>query len=361
MHGRSMSFALILTLASFGCSDQILAPEAPSVAEVEGIVPLMAHVAGPIVLIGSTDEGELVRIDITGGTGAVTWLGDSGTQPAESWDVGWLGLAFGPGDDPVLYTLSNYAVDPRRDCFSFACSRIYSVELCAPQEPDCTNAAIIADHGRIYSGGNLLNGSTFLTDLDFGDGRWGALRTKFGSGAFAYIHEEPDGDFIYDPRYDAFRPKLNPGGLSYHPLRGEWWGVESGTKKPVVYRITTTGPGPLDSSVDHLFRLDSESGFSGMEITHDGRVFLSQDGDGFVITEFDPASGEIKTVDLGELPTRLVGNLTGLEELPPSEPPPSEPPPPTDENECKEGRWEAFGFKNQGQCVRFVRTGKDSR
>lgn len=30
-------------------------------------------------------------------------------------------------------------------------------------------------------------------------------------------------------------------------------------------------------------------------------------------------------------------------------------------NDCKKGGWEAFGFKNQGQCVRFVETGKDSR
>lgn len=30
-------------------------------------------------------------------------------------------------------------------------------------------------------------------------------------------------------------------------------------------------------------------------------------------------------------------------------------------NECKKDGFEAFGFKNQGQCVRFVETGKDSR
>jgi hypothetical protein len=30
-------------------------------------------------------------------------------------------------------------------------------------------------------------------------------------------------------------------------------------------------------------------------------------------------------------------------------------------SESKNGGWEAFGFKNQGQCVRFVETGKDSR
>jgi hypothetical protein len=34
---------------------------------------------------------------------------------------------------------------------------------------------------------------------------------------------------------------------------------------------------------------------------------------------------------------------------------------PTTKEECMKGGWEAFGFKNQGQCVRFVETGKDSR
>ena len=28
---------------------------------------------------------------------------------------------------------------------------------------------------------------------------------------------------------------------------------------------------------------------------------------------------------------------------------------------CKNGGWESFGFKNQGQCIRFANTGKDSR
>lgn len=30
-------------------------------------------------------------------------------------------------------------------------------------------------------------------------------------------------------------------------------------------------------------------------------------------------------------------------------------------DQCKNGAWEALGFKNQGQCVRYVETGKDSR
>jgi hypothetical protein len=34
---------------------------------------------------------------------------------------------------------------------------------------------------------------------------------------------------------------------------------------------------------------------------------------------------------------------------------------PTTKDECKNGGWVAFGFRNQGQCVRFIETGKDSR
>lgn len=36
-------------------------------------------------------------------------------------------------------------------------------------------------------------------------------------------------------------------------------------------------------------------------------------------------------------------------------------PDPQSKNDCKKGDWDQFGFKNQGQCVRFMETGKDSR
>lgn len=34
---------------------------------------------------------------------------------------------------------------------------------------------------------------------------------------------------------------------------------------------------------------------------------------------------------------------------------------PQTKDDCKKSGWEAYGFKNQGQCIRFVNTGKDSR
>lgn len=39
----------------------------------------------------------------------------------------------------------------------------------------------------------------------------------------------------------------------------------------------------------------------------------------------------------------------------------TEPEDPTVKEQCMDGAWESFGFKNQGQCIRFVETGKDSR
>jgi hypothetical protein len=34
---------------------------------------------------------------------------------------------------------------------------------------------------------------------------------------------------------------------------------------------------------------------------------------------------------------------------------------PQSKDDCKNGGWEKYGFKNQGQCVRYVETGMDSR
>lgn len=33
----------------------------------------------------------------------------------------------------------------------------------------------------------------------------------------------------------------------------------------------------------------------------------------------------------------------------------------SDRDVCKDGGWQDLGFRNQGQCIRFVNTGKDSR
>ncbi len=42
-------------------------------------------------------------------------------------------------------------------------------------------------------------------------------------------------------------------------------------------------------------------------------------------------------------------------------PPPPAPVNPANKDECKKGGWADFGFKNQGNCIKFVETGSDSR
>ena len=34
---------------------------------------------------------------------------------------------------------------------------------------------------------------------------------------------------------------------------------------------------------------------------------------------------------------------------------------PLTKDDCKDGGWADYGFRNQGQCIRFVNTGTDSR
>ena len=86
----------------------------------------MAKVGRRVVLIGTTNKGDLVRIEITGKKGVVTRIGDSGKDVIDAdeaaqgkgdegtqWNVGWTGITVGP--DGVLYTLSRTGVDPRAD------------------------------------------------------------------------------------------------------------------------------------------------------------------------------------------------------------------------------------------------------
>jgi hypothetical protein len=55
-------------------------------------------------------------------------------------------------------------------------------------------------------------------------------------------------------------------------------------------------------------------------------------------------------------------DLTYIGTEPPPDPPdPPDPQDPQDKQDCMDGGWEAFGFRNQGQCIRYVVTGKDGR
>jgi hypothetical protein len=64
---------------------------------------------------------------------------------------------------------------------------------------------------------------------------------------------------------------------------------------------------------------------------------------------FTPTAASAFSVEAGGLVMKFVS------------PEPPEPVDPANKEECKAGGWSGFRFRNQGQCVRFIETGEDSR
>ena len=96
-------------------------------------------------------------------------------------------------------------------------------------------------------------------------------------------------------------------------VAGSWFGVATGD---ACHPTGSTDKGIIDLAV------------SGTGID---RVDVFMEGDGDRLTAYDDVSFTLEPHD------------------------------PANKDECKNGGWEAFGFRNQGQCIRFVNTGKDSR
>ena len=70
-----------------------------------------------------------------------------------------------------------------------------------------------------------------------------------------------------------------------------------------------------------------------------------------------PGTGSPVTPNVDFSTWLTTSNLAG----PCNGPLPPPPPPLTEKDQCKNDGWMNYGFKNQGQCVKFMETGKDSR
>ena len=302
----------------------------------------MAKVGRRVVLIGTTNKGDLVRIEISGKKGIVTRIGDSGKDVIDAdeeaegkgdagtqWNVGWTGITFGP--DGVLYTLSRTGVDPRADgCApsgpnsqSTACSRLYSVN------PE--TASIIADHGVFRSTAANDQGSTYVSDVDFDGTAFGVNRFKLSGGAFGLITVQTDGTLLFDRHDTEFGDPgigrtVDNGGLSFDATTCTWWGVDNGfSVPPALFKID---PATGIASNGVLLQNEINFGFSGLEITRSGRVFFSRSFEEFQIYELvNRKSGRIRQITL-DTDATIQGKLNGLEELVASPKPPNcdEPP-----------------------------------
>jgi hypothetical protein len=125
----------------------------------------------------------------------------------------------------------------------------------------------------------------------------------------------------------------------------------------------TTGGVEVEAG-DHIYRIRYEAENSGAQAPDTvsySTNFLSLTG------EIDKGETIFRTSAVGANGVKVVTDPANLSNGTASvsgavctmQPPP--PAQPADADDCKDGGWEDFGFRNQGQCIRFVNTGEDSR
>lgn len=79
-----------------------------------------------------------------------------------------------------------------------------------------------------------------------------------------------------------------------------------------------------EPSVKYTINVSAGSGWDGDFVSYTDAVTIGVDGDGLTY-DFEPSAS------------------------------------PESRDDCKQGGWEAYGFANRGQCIRYVNTGQDSR
>ncbi|HVM15715.1 MAG TPA: carboxypeptidase regulatory-like domain-containing protein [Egibacteraceae bacterium] len=143
--------------------------------------------------------------------------------------------------------------------------------------------------------------------------------------------------------YGTFNhPCVTAGGLQVPAITGQV--TDAGTGAPIPNAtVTLVGPGTETSTVTTA---DGNYAFGGLE---PGQYTVTVQADGY-----EPAS-QTATAAENEVTTVDVALVAEVEEPPP---PPANP---TTRDDCKNGGWQDYGFRNQGQCLQFVNTGKDSR
>ncbi len=269
------------------------------------------------VLLATTNEGELVEIDLVAGT--ATLIGDAGQLDGKPAETGWTGLSFDAAGD--LFVVSRQSGEPDTGCAGSpfttknTCAHLYRV--------DPNNGAVLAEIGNTET--------PFLSDIDF----------AFGGTLFGNQWDSRGTLVTVDPAIgtanaiDYFGTKLDSsggvvnlqnGGLSVHPGTGEIWATETGfgpdkDGEPGIFKVDAN-TGLVIAPVIPLGLMGSllTFGFDSLEILPDGR-FIATRGEGYSeIYEINPvpdaSSGlaEVTLIPLS-LDPGITGGLNGLEFL----------------------------------------------
>jgi hypothetical protein len=216
--------ALAVPLIIAACVEHPTAP----VSEPITLGPSFSFTGGSGKILGSTREGELVEIDFDGGT--VTLMGDAGTVSGD--ELGRTDIA--TDDTGRLFALSVFQTESEGVPYLY--------------ELNAANGSVIATLGATGGEFSDLRFSDFDHDGD----------TFYGSGAedvFQFGGQLFSMDSIAQPTWissDTLGYGLNPydtigsadpienGGFAIHPVTGDFWGIETGSQAPVVFRIDPT-------------------------------------------------------------------------------------------------------------------------
>ena len=198
--------------------------------------------AGPI-LFGSTNAGELVRIDVDAGTGVL------------------IGQAAGPGWTDIAASAAGLLAtgrainEPSTDgCIGFfgggGCTHLYEINPADGQ--------IVQDLGSL--------GVAFVSDIDVADdgsmfGSYFVNEAGFGQGGLVAI--DPATAMVTVPPNTLFGQGLENGGLAIDPTTGILWGIESN----------------FAGSPRNLFQIDPATGLAMNILPFDHQLWFRCTGD----------------------------------------------------------------------------------
>lgn len=184
--------------------------------------------------------------------------------------------------------------------------------------------------GEYFPGVLMADLESFSYDFLIGSGGDASDEHHFYLNVYANFGESDNNKF-YDCRYNVV------------PTTGSTASFTTVTFDPTVaYPVTTRGgasasPYPCPAVPSDMDLLSSESNIRA-----------------FAINVGDTAAGDVGLDGYLDNVVIVTNDMLTFDFEP-------EPAQPLSKDDCKKGGYEAYGFKNQGQCIRFVETGKDSR